>query len=331
MSGASCCEAVAVDVDQARPLEEVVGAEARSPPRRAAGGQDVRRAGGVVADGDRRVVAEEDRAGVGQPLGQAVGVGGRDVQVLGGDQVRERDRLVLVADQDQGAEPFEAVAGQVAAAERGELLRQGLGDAVDQVGLPGDQDAGARRVLGLADQVGGDVARVGRPVGDQDDLARPGDAVDVDLAVDLPLGQRDEQVARPDDLVDRRDPLDPVGQGRHGLGAADPVDLGDAQRVAGGQEVGVVAAERRRRHDHGDLLDPRRLRRDDRHQERRRIRRRPARDADADPPERPIAQPQLAARPAPHGGVAVEDARLERQDVVADPAERPEVGRRRPP
>ena len=99
------------------------------------------------------------------------------------------------------------------------------------------------RVLGLADQVGGDVARVGRPVGDQDDLARPGDAVDVDLAVDLPLGQGDEQVARPDDLVDRRDPLDAVGQGRDGLGAADPVDLGHAQRVAGGQQVGVVAAE----------------------------------------------------------------------------------------
>ena len=54
------------------------------------------------------------------------------------------DRLVLVADQDQGAEPFQAVAGQVAAAELGELLGQGVGDAVDQVGLPGDQDAGAR-------------------------------------------------------------------------------------------------------------------------------------------------------------------------------------------
>ena len=100
--------------------------------------------GGVVADGDRRVVAEEDRAGVGQPLGEPVGVGGRDVQVLGGDQVRQLDRLVLVADQDQGAEAFEAVAGQVAPAEPGELLGQGVGDAVDQVGLPGDQDAGAR-------------------------------------------------------------------------------------------------------------------------------------------------------------------------------------------
>ena len=77
-------------------------------------------------------------------------------------------------------------------------------DPVDQRCVPGDQDARARRVLGLADQVGGDVVGLGRPVGDQDDLARPGDAVDVDLAVDVPLGQGDEQVARPDDLVDRR-------------------------------------------------------------------------------------------------------------------------------
>ena len=100
----------------------------------------MRGAGGVVADGDGRVVAEEDRAGVGQPLGQAVGVGGRDVEVLGRDQVRQGDGLVLVADQDQGAEPLEAVAGEVAPAEAGELVGEGLGDAVDQVGLPGDQD-----------------------------------------------------------------------------------------------------------------------------------------------------------------------------------------------
>ena len=62
-------------------------------------------------------------------------------------------------------------------------------------------------MLGLADQVGGQVTRVGRAVGDHDDLAGPGDAVDVDRAVDVPLGQRDEQVARSDDLVDRSSPI----------------------------------------------------------------------------------------------------------------------------
>ena len=43
-----------------------------------------------------------------------------------------------------------------------------------------------------------------RPVGDDDHLAGPGDRVDVDLAEDLLLGQRDEQVAGADDLVDAR-------------------------------------------------------------------------------------------------------------------------------
>jgi hypothetical protein len=105
------------------------------------------------------------------------------------------------------------------------------------------------------------------------------------------------------------------------------MDLGHAQGVAGGQEVGVVAAEGGRRHDDGDLLDARRLRGDDRHQQRRGIRRRPARDADPDPPQRAIAEAQLAVPSAPHHGVAVEDARLERQDVVADPSERAEIGR----
>ena len=57
-------EALAVDVDEAGPLEEVVRREARGPSRGAPGGQDVRGAGGVVAHGHGRVVAEEDRAGV---------------------------------------------------------------------------------------------------------------------------------------------------------------------------------------------------------------------------------------------------------------------------
>ena len=44
--------------------------------------------------------------------------------------------------------------------------------------------------------------------------------------------------------------------------------------------------------------DARRLRRDDRHQQARRIRRGPAGDADAHPPQRPIQQTQLDPRPA---------------------------------
>ena len=58
------------------------------------------------------------------------------MEVLRGDLVRQVDGLVLVLDQDQGAEPLQAVAGQVAPAEAVELLVEGFGDPVDQVGLP---------------------------------------------------------------------------------------------------------------------------------------------------------------------------------------------------
>ncbi len=44
-------------------------------------------------------------------------------------------------------------------------------------------------------------------VGDHHHFARPGDRVDVDLAVDVLLGQGHEQVAGPDDLVDPRQAL----------------------------------------------------------------------------------------------------------------------------
>ena len=68
-------------------------------------------------------------------------------------------------------------------------------------------------------------------VGDDQDLGRPGDHVDADAAEDTPLGRRDIGVARADDLVDRRDRRGAVGQRRHRLRPADPVDFVDAEQV----------------------------------------------------------------------------------------------------
>ena len=53
-----------LEADHARALEEVVHAERREEARGAAGRQHVVRAGEIVADRHRRVVAEEDRARV---------------------------------------------------------------------------------------------------------------------------------------------------------------------------------------------------------------------------------------------------------------------------
>ena len=108
----------------------------------------------------------------------------------------------------------------------------------------------------------GDEGRRGRFVGQHDDLARAGDAVDGHLAEDAPLGQGHEQVARPDDHVHGRHSFDAVSQRRHRLGAADAVDLGDAEFMADGQQVAVVGAGRRRRHDDGQLRHAGRPRRD---------------------------------------------------------------------
>ena len=79
-------------------------------------------------------------------------------------------------------------------------------------------------------------------VGQHQDLARPGDHVDVDRAEDEPLGGRHVGVARAADLVDRRDGGGPVGQRRHRLGPAHPEEARDPGDVAGGQRPGVDVA-----------------------------------------------------------------------------------------
>ena len=60
-------------------------------------------------------------------------------------------------------------------------------------------------MLGLAEQVGGDDHRVGRLVGDDEDLRRAGDEVDADLPEQPALRLDDVRVARPDEEVDRVD------------------------------------------------------------------------------------------------------------------------------
>ena len=68
---------------------------------------------------------------------------------------------------------------------------------VEQRLAVGDQQAGGERVvLGLREQVGGEVDRVSRRVGEDRDLRRAGLGVDADHAAHQPLGRRDVDVAR---------------------------------------------------------------------------------------------------------------------------------------
>ena len=88
-------------------------------------------------------------------------------------------------------------------------------------------------VLGLGAEVEREQSRVGASRRRRRQLARPGDAVDADLAGDEPLGLGHPAVAGPGDHVDRRNGLGAVGEGGDRLRAADRVDLADAGDRAG--------------------------------------------------------------------------------------------------
>ena len=93
---------------------------------------------------------------------------------------KDIDSLVGVRGQHQGAETLQALAGQLSPCQARQLLPQGAGDLVQKRFVPGDQQAGARRMLRLSDHLGGQELRVGGGVGQDDDLAGPGDAIDAD-------------------------------------------------------------------------------------------------------------------------------------------------------
>ena len=205
-SGASRASPSRRDRDQARPLEEVIGGQARTPTARCR-----RWAARATARPRSRprppACGGRGRSPPRSRRGQPPGVGGRDVQVFRREEVGQPDGLGLVANQDQGAELLQAVARQVGPAEPAELLVKGDGHPIDQRGsqvkrmlAPGECSAWVIRSDATYRGSAG-------PVGDHHDLAGPGDAVDIDLSVDVLLGQRDEEIARPDDLVHGRNRL----------------------------------------------------------------------------------------------------------------------------
>ena len=76
----------------------------------------------------------------------------------------------------------------------------GFSSSLDRVGEldgVGDQDGGGERVvLGLADQVGGDVHRVGGGVGEDRDLGGAGLGVDADPALEAAAWRRRPRCCR---------------------------------------------------------------------------------------------------------------------------------------
>ena len=147
-------------------------------------------------------------------------------------------------------------------------------------------------MLRLRHQVGDDQRRVGRIVGDDDQLRRPGGHVDADLADEAHLRRGNVGVAGADDLVDAHERGRTERRRRHPRRAAALVDLGDAEAVA--DVVQLVARRRRGRGDADDLLNAGDARRHRGHHQRRDVDRAAAGHVAADAAQRPHAVPHRA-------------------------------------
>jgi len=242
--------------DHAHAPEEIVHAQPAEEPRRAAGGQHVRRAGQVIAERLGRVRAHEDRAGGPDFLQQIVRVPTASSRCSGANWFaratawfRSRVTAMKPYRSSHRARPSRARASANCRSSSASVPRATRKSGVQQHG-------GGRIVLGLAEQIGRDESRIGFRVGDDEHLARPGEHVERDFAVHLALGQRDEDVSGADDFVHAADGLRPVGERRDRMGAADAIDLGHSQAARGGERLrpdGPVGPAGR---DDGDSLTP---------------------------------------------------------------------------
>jgi hypothetical protein len=181
--------------------------------------------------------------------------------VLGRPHVDDEEPLLKVDDEDEGRLVGQGQLDALPVPGRGHRLVELAVHRVEQVGAGRDEQAGrVGVVLGLRDQVDGDVRRVGRVVGQDADLGRTGLRVDADDALEQPLGRRHVDVARPGNEVDREAVRRAVGEHRDRLRPADGVHLLDTEQRARAehhrvrQAVGLL-----RRAGHGQRADSRLL------------------------------------------------------------------------
>ena len=244
-------QAFAVTLDERAALEEIEDAEAGGEPCAAPRRQHVIGAGDIIADRFRGEPSEENGSGVADPPGEPVGIVEGQFQMLGGEPVDQRRRLVEAVDDDDATVGLPAFPGYFAARQRLQVIFHRFADGVGEPGVVGDQDRlGGGVVLGLGEQVDGDPRRIVGGVGDDQHLRRPGNHIDADGAEHPAFGGGDIGVAGADDLVDRGDRLGAVGQRRNRLGAADAENLVDACDTGGDQNQGVERAAGRRHHHH---------------------------------------------------------------------------------
>ncbi|CDN44800.1 hypothetical protein BN871_FO_00040 [Paenibacillus sp. P22] len=255
--------------DQARFFDEVVHIDRRAEPRRSVGRDDMVRPRVVIAYGLRAVRPEEDRSGVLDRAEQRHRIGGQHLQMLRREPVDDVHAGCDGVDQQNRSMAVDGFPCDRGARKQRQLA---LHFSSNGLGKPSRRrNENARRhlvMLRLRQQVGCDIGRLGRIVGQHGDLARPGDAVDIDSAVHGALGESHIDVARAADFVHRRDALRAVGKRGDRLRSADAVHLLDAGFRCRNEDIRVDArfASRRRRRDHDDLRHAGDLRRNDVHQ-----------------------------------------------------------------
>ena len=187
--------------------------------------------------------------------------------MLGGDLVHQDYRLLHRLGDDDGAALLDGLAGNRLP---GEFLKPGIDLDTGRFGellRRRDEDGTGHLVmLRLGEEIDGHMAGVGVGVGENADLARSCDHVDLHVSEDHLLRRGDEDVAGSGNDVDFRNGLRTVGHGGDGARSADLEDVGHAAEVAGRQQQGIGLVVRRRRTD-DDLLHAGHLGRDDVHQQ----------------------------------------------------------------
>src|SRR5205823_5202438 len=133
--------------------------------------------------------------------------------------IRQLHRLLqVVADHEAAVRGTDDLHALEPRDERCQLLLNPVG----KLSRVGDEHRPGQRVmLQLRRQVGGYKIRPGAGIGDDQDLARSGDAIEPDGSVDLALCQRDVDVAGTNDDVDARNGSGPVSEGGDRLRTSD--------------------------------------------------------------------------------------------------------------
>ncbi len=318
-------------VDDVHTAQERLHGQTAAVAGAATGGQHVVGAGEVVAQAHRRVRADEDRSGVADPSGDAGGVTGLDLEVLGGIRVDDRQTGVEIVDEDHARLPSgQGLAHPLGVLGGGHSRLEVGSDRLGQRHAVGHQDRGGLRVvLGLGDQVGGDVGGDRGVVGENGDLGGTGLGVDADDALEIALGGRDVDVAGAGHQADRltddaRSPSsNPNANAATAWAPPIGIDLVDAQQRAGGEHrrvgvsgelAGVLALRRAR---HRQRADAGQLGRNDVHDHAGGIDGPPTRHVETDPVD---GDPPLGDRAAGHhrGGRVLPPLLLVHQPGAAD-------------